>query len=148
MHLDIFRDIPKHERLERLDPLVQKFSLEFHNAFGNLVNRPLPLVNTSDQPEGGSKLVLDIFSVPFQSETAAVEDVPVKRIDLESRNPVIVQIDDIISLHLVNIDAGNDPLWITSPPKALPGLGSNLEMREAARFTRSKDTPKRLAMAG
>ena len=67
-------------------------------------------MNTANQPESGSKLFLNILSIPVRGETTTVENISIKGIDPEPWNPFIIQVDDIISLDLIDIDIWDDLL--------------------------------------
>jgi hypothetical protein len=50
VHADVFGNIPEHHGFEVGDALIEKFPLEFQDAFHDLVDGLLALVDAADQP--------------------------------------------------------------------------------------------------
>jgi hypothetical protein len=81
MHLNIFGHIPQDERLEKLDALVQKLLLKFHDTLRNAIDGPLALVDAPDQPKGGTEFLLNIPFIFLYHRAIVRQDTSVKIID-------------------------------------------------------------------
>src|SRR5262245_16336513 len=60
VHPDVVGDVAQHERPEVLDTLVEELPLVAHDRVGDLVDRPLALVEALDEPDRRAHLVLEV----------------------------------------------------------------------------------------
>jgi len=108
VHADVLGDIPEDQRLQVAGAVLEKFLLELEDAFHDLVDRPLPLLQGLDEPLGAPLLVPQVaegFRVqplffPQQSEIVVGK--------LQLGQAVVVELDDILPVHLEDIDVGDD----------------------------------------
>ena len=125
MHADVVGDVLQHERAQERHAALQEVTLELHDARGDHVERALPLVDRLDEPGGGPHLLLDVaarFGRAVLPEHAAVEGR-----DAQARQPLLVQRDDVVVAHLVDVDIRRDVACV-GVAEVAPRLG--LEHRD------------------
>ena len=104
-----FGDVAQDERAQVLDPVVEERPLVAHDRVGDLVDRPLALVEALDQPDRRAHLVLEVVGrLRADRAVAAAEHPPVRRGDAELRQPVLGQLDDVLVADLADGDVGLD----------------------------------------
>src|SRR4029077_16541874 len=60
VHADVVRDVLQDEWAEERHAALEELLLELHDARGDHVERPLPLMDRLDEPGGGPHLLLDV----------------------------------------------------------------------------------------
>ena len=105
VHVDVVGDVFQDKRLEFADPFLEEAPLVLHDAFHDLVQRPLTLMQALDEPCRRPDFFVEVF---FFLAGRAFRGVFVRGVQMKIRQAVVVEDDEEFAVHLVDEDVRAD----------------------------------------
>ena len=107
MHADVLGHVAQDERPHRSRPPFEELPLELEQTFHHLVDGPLPLLDTLDEPFGVA-LVLAQVAARFRRQPVLLfEQLLVFGRELQLRQPLVIELDDEFAVDLEHVDVRN-----------------------------------------